>query len=217
MGVALKGGNNAEHHNHNDVGTFVVVVDRTTLLVDPGAEVYTARTFGPKRYDSKVLNSYGHPVPVVAGALQSEGEDARAEVLRTEFTEDSDTLALDMKAAYAAEELKQLTRTFVYSRSGRGALTVTDEVEFSRPGEFGSALITLSEWERQETGTIRVSDGDAAVRVAITVEGADFDVRAATIEEDVRTKKRPTRIGIALKAPVVKAKVVFEISTDRSA
>ncbi|MCX5685676.1 MAG: heparinase II/III family protein, partial [Planctomycetota bacterium] len=87
MGVALKGGHNAEHHNHNDVGSYVVVVKDTPVLLDPGAEVYTARTFSSRRYDSKLLNSFGHAVPVVAGQLQRTGRDAQAKVLRADFTD----------------------------------------------------------------------------------------------------------------------------------
>jgi len=45
LAVALKGGHNSEHHNHNDVGSFVVVLGNKALLLDPGSEVYTARTF----------------------------------------------------------------------------------------------------------------------------------------------------------------------------
>ena len=36
LGVALKGGHNAEHHNHNDVGSYVVALAGTTPLLDPG-------------------------------------------------------------------------------------------------------------------------------------------------------------------------------------
>jgi hypothetical protein len=59
MAVALKGGHNNEHHNHNDVGSFVVVSGDRPLLLDPGGEVYTARTFSSRRYESNVLNSFG--------------------------------------------------------------------------------------------------------------------------------------------------------------
>lgn len=48
LAVALKGGHNAEHHNHNDVGSFLVALAGETPLVDPGSEVYTARTFSGK-------------------------------------------------------------------------------------------------------------------------------------------------------------------------
>jgi len=53
--AALKGGHNAENHNHNDVGSFSVVTGQKMIICDPGSEVYTARTFGPHRYDSKVF------------------------------------------------------------------------------------------------------------------------------------------------------------------
>ncbi len=77
LGAALKGGHNAENHNHNDVGSFVVALGSGTPLLDPGSEVYTARTFGPNRYQSNVLNSFGHPVPRVAGTLQVTGRRRR--------------------------------------------------------------------------------------------------------------------------------------------
>jgi len=35
MAVALKGGHNDEHHNHNDLGSYVVAIDGRLLLADP--------------------------------------------------------------------------------------------------------------------------------------------------------------------------------------
>ena len=99
MAVALKGGNNAEHHNHNDVGSFVVVLGDRPLLLDPGGEVYTARTFSSRRYESKVLNSFGHPVPFVAGKLQRTGRQAAGRIVREDFTGDTDTMVLDISSA----------------------------------------------------------------------------------------------------------------------
>ena len=69
IGVALKGGNNNEAHNHNDLGSYVFVLNKKCLILDPGSEHYTARTFSPHRYDSKLLSSYGHAVPFVADQL----------------------------------------------------------------------------------------------------------------------------------------------------
>jgi len=36
-------------HDHNDVGSYIVVLDDQTLIEDPGAEAYTAQTFSPRR------------------------------------------------------------------------------------------------------------------------------------------------------------------------
>ena len=41
--LAAKGGHNGEHHNHNDVGSFVVASDGVPVLVDAGRPTYTAR------------------------------------------------------------------------------------------------------------------------------------------------------------------------------
>jgi hypothetical protein len=212
MGVALKGGHNAEHHNHNDVGSYVVVVGNKPVLLDPGAETYTARTFSKDRYVSKLLNSFGHPVPLVAGKLQREGRSSQGRVLRTEFTDRADTLALDIATPYPCPELKRLERTFEYSREGAGSLTVTDTVEFASPQTFGTALITLGKWDRDGDGSLVVRDGFEAVRVEISVKGGEFDVQAEEIVEDAPVK--PTRIGINLKQLVTAATITLRITPN---
>ncbi|MBL7141141.1 MAG: heparinase II/III family protein [Planctomycetes bacterium] len=214
MGVAMKGGHNAEHHNHNDVGSYVVVVDDEPVLLDPGAEVYTARTFSGQRYESGVLNSFGHPVPRVAGALQTTGRGARGEVVRTEFTDAADTLVLDLRSAYKAPGLEKLERTFVYLRDGSGSLTVTDAVAFAEPQAFETALVTLGEWERADDGTIIVRYRAKAVRVQIQAEGGRVEFVADEIKEDVKAPALPTRIGIRFTEPVRTARVTLRITPE---
>jgi hypothetical protein len=205
--VALKGGHNNEHHNHNDVGSFVVVLGDTALLLDPGGEVYTARTFSSRRYESKVLSSYGHPVPVVAGKLQQTGSQARGRIISSDFTDRTDTLVLDISSAYDLSELKKLERKFMYSRQGSGSLTVTDQVAFSRPCDFAAALVTFSDWKKVSASSLMVYDSDKALSVDIEVDGAEFEIKPETIDEDVSARKKPTRLGINLKGPVSSATV----------
>jgi hypothetical protein len=212
LAVALKGGHNAEHHNHNDVGSYVAVAGNRAVLLDPGGEVYTGRTFSSRRYESDVLNSFGHPVPRVSGKLQRKGRDARAEVLRTEFTDLADTITFDISSAYDVDGLESLRRTFVYSREGEGSLTVTDEVELSRPADFGTALITLGEWKRREDGSILVYDFDEAVDVRLAAEGGELTVKAEEIEEDVRTRSLPVRIGVDFARPVRRGSISLKIT-----
>ncbi|MFO7958593.1 MAG: heparinase II/III family protein [Candidatus Brocadiia bacterium] len=210
LGVALKGGHNGEHHNHNDVGSYVAAVGGQAVLVDPGSEVYTARTFGPRRYESNVLNSWGHPVPVVNGRLQRTGREARAAVLEAEFTEATDRLVLDLTSAYEAPELEGLRRTFVYDRRGGGGLMVTDEARFSEPRRFGTALVTLGRWERTGPRTLRVYDTMSGVDVTVSAS-AEFAVSSETINEDVRARGKPTRVGIDLREPVLEATIAVTI------
>ena len=212
LGAALKGGHNGEHHNHNDVGSYVVVSGDKAILVDPGAEVYTARTFSGKRYDSKAINSFGHPVPVVAGQLQSKGANAQAKVIRSDFTNVTDILVLDISSAYKVAQLKKLERTFIYSRRQPGSLTVTDTVVFDSPQKFATAMITLGNWKQLSPGVLEISDGAETVRVEITATGGDFEIVAEQIQEDFRLPKKPTRLGINLKQPLDKATITLNIT-----
>jgi hypothetical protein len=206
LGAAFKGGHNAEHHNHNDVGSYVVVLGRRPLLLDPGYEVYTARTFSKRRYESNVLNSFGHPVPRVAGRLQPAGRKYHGKVLKREFTRDVDTLALDLRHAYDVPALKKLHRTFIYSRRGKGCVEVIDEVEFSSPQTFETALITLGKWRKIDDRTLVVYDDQECVEVRLDVQGGAFVVEAQEIREDVRTKSLPVRLAVRLTKPVKTSK-----------
>ncbi len=211
LGVALKGGHNGEHHNHNDVGSYVVALAGQTPLLDPGGEVYTARTFSRERYVSGVLNSFGHPVPRFGETLQKTGRDAAAGIVKTEFTDQADTLVLDLRAVYPVKGLTKLQRTFVFSRAGQGTLTVTDEVELAEPTPFETALITFSKWQL-DGSRLRVGSGDSAVNVAIDAHGADFTVEETEIHEDLSRGRVPVRLAIKIARPVTSAQVTLTMT-----
>lgn len=77
-GYAAKGGHNAEHHNHNDVGHFLCVYHGEMLLADLGAGEYTRDYFGAGRYDILCNRSLGHSVPLINGQEQHSGKEFRA-------------------------------------------------------------------------------------------------------------------------------------------
>jgi hypothetical protein len=209
--VCLKGGNNDEPHNHNDVGSFSVVVGREMVICDPGGEVYTKRTFGPHRYDSKVLNSFGHAVPVIAGQLQRAGAAARGVILETNFTPDEDTLKLDIRSAYAVEELQQLERTFTFRRGAAPALDVSDAVKFSTPQTFETALVTWGQVSMVGTNTLEIADQGSRVRVTINTRGRAYQWRQELIDEDVDTKRKPVHLGITLNDKIREGMVTLHI------
>jgi hypothetical protein len=214
--AALKGGHNAEQHNQNDVGSFSVVAGKTTVICDPGTEHYTGRTFSKRRYESKVLNSYGHAVPLVAGKLQSYGASARAVVRRTEFSDVVDILAFDLRSAYAVPELEKLERTFTFRRGEKMSLTVRDEVGFTEAKSFETALITWSKWKKISANELLLGKGEDSVRVKIETGGLPFKIHAETLDENVVTPQKPIRIGIALTSPVRQAEVTLVITPARA-
>jgi hypothetical protein len=207
----LKGGNNDEPHNHNDVGSFSVIVGTNMVICDPGGEVYTRRTFSAHRYDSEVLNSFGHAVPVVAGQLQRTGANARGVILATNFSPAQDRITFDFRSAYAVPQLEKLERTFVFQRQPQSALEVTDEVKFSQPETFETALITWGNLKQLDARTLELTDGDSAVRVSIDTGGRSFQIKSTTINEDVHTPRKPVHVGIVLDQKTTAATVRLRI------
>ena len=152
FGVGFKGGHNAELHNHNDIGSYYVMLDGVEMTGDPGGEVYTRRTFSKDRYLSKVLNSYAHPVPVVGGQLQRTGRAAAAKVLRADFTDAKDEVAIEYASAYAVPALKSLVRTLSFDRV-RNVLTVSDHLVCSEPTTFEVPVVTYRTWTKNAAAT----------------------------------------------------------------
>jgi hypothetical protein len=214
FGAAIKGGHNAEHHNHNDLGSFVVAAGDGAVLVDPGLEIYTARTFGPNRYDSKVLSSYGHSVPMVAGQLQQPGREFAAKVVSTAFGEREDAIVFDLTNGYRVPALKSLIRAFTLRRQPKPEIVIIDTVEFTEPAAFETALITFEKWRERKPGLLTVGEGASALRVEVKVEGGRWKLRPEVLQEDLPAKRLPTRLGLALDAPVSAASITVKITPN---
>lgn len=212
IGIALKGGHNGEQHNHNDVGSFVIVLGKEPVILDPGGEIYTARTFSSRRYESNLLNSFGHPVPVVRGLLQKTGADARAKILKTEFTGDCDTLEMDLTTAYSVKEHNSLKRTFVYSRKQDGSLTVTDEAVFSSPSSFETAIITQGTFERKTDSSLIISSGNGKILAGIDSDAGEIEISSTEIKEETQGNIKPLRIGLKIRQPIEKAIIKVKYS-----
>lgn len=133
VGFAIKGGDNAEPHNHNDVGAFLYQAGGEQLICDLGAGEYTADYFGTGRYQILCNSSKGHSVPVVKGSFQKAGKQYRA----ASFEADGcGTTKLEFAGAYGTESLKKLERTAEFSLQD-GSLTVHDSFELQEQNESG--------------------------------------------------------------------------------
>ncbi|MEU8383530.1 heparinase II/III family protein [Streptosporangium sp. NPDC048865] len=132
--LAAKGGHNAESHNHNDVGSFVVALDGRPVLVDVGVGEYTARTFGPGRYGIWTMQSAYHNLPEVDGVMQAAGPEHRARDVSCALTDDRAVLSLDLAAAWPGHAgVREWRRTLRLGRGDDPAVTVEDRWELREP------------------------------------------------------------------------------------
>ncbi len=123
-------GHNGAPHNHNDVGSFLLVDGDEEGPMDLGSGRYTRQYFSPERYTILCNGSQGHSVPIVGGALQKEGQQFHA--TDVSFSEETDETVFsgDIAGAYGLEALASLRRTF-HVRPGEGAASVTDTFAFN--------------------------------------------------------------------------------------
>lgn len=207
IGVVLKGGNNAESHNHNDIGSFTIVQGNQVMAGDPGVIPYTANIFDPKyRYTYKTISSFGHPVPLVADSCQQPGTQARSKTIHTEFTREKDNITLDIASAYAVPGLKKLERTMDYDRSDAGRITFTDSFEYAKPERFETAISTRSEWKQTSGNTLLLTRGNEKMLVTFSSPGNELLLKSEKISEGGTPY---TRIGITVSKPVTAGQIII--------
>ncbi len=203
LSVSFKGGNNRESHNHNDVGIYIIAVDGVPLVLDPGGEIYTGRTFGPGRYESKLLNSYGHSVPKIDGRLQTNrvGDDAfnppknttpvefiEGKLLKYDISADYCIAKFDISPVYNhINGIEKLERTFVFDRKNGGSFTVSDAADFARAIEFEGAVITLGNVKELGNNQYLITWKNKSLKLEV-VSSVPYKFSIDTINEDTYHK-----------------------------
>lgn len=197
MAVSVKGGHNAENHNHNDVGSYAVSLGKETMAGDQGGPFSYPGDYFDRNATGKykIKGSYGHPVPVVDGVMQKNGRQAQGVILEKQFTDTKDVFRIDYTSAYAVPELSRLIRTFDYDRAGAGSFMVNDEFTATSPVRFETALTTAAAWKVVDGKHIELTCGEERMIVTIDASGP-VEFTSEIIEVNAPAY---TRIGIALK------------------
>lgn len=131
FGFAAKGGHNAEPHNHNDLGQFILSGGGEIYAADLGCGEYTAEYFGAGRYQYDCNGSQGHSVPIIGGQYQLAGRKHSATVLYASAAVEKDELKLELSQAYEVEELQSLIRSMVWYKGQHPRLELMDEYQYN--------------------------------------------------------------------------------------
>ena len=123
-------GHNGAPHNHNDVGSFLLVDGDEEGPMDLGSGRYTRQYFSPERYTILCNGSQGHSVPIVGGHLQQAGKQYRATDVTFREEAGEAVFSGDIAGAYGFDALTSLRRTFRI-RPVEASVTVTDTCAFA--------------------------------------------------------------------------------------
>jgi hypothetical protein len=187
--VAAKGGHNAESHNHNDVGNFIVYADGYPAIIDVGVETYTAKTFSDRRYEIWTMQSAYHNLPTINGVMQKNGQEYRAVEVDYRSEENKVTFSLDISNAYPEEARVISWKRKIVLNRGEDVL-VYDRYEL---GDITENLqMTLMCWRRPELeaeGLIRLKSPEeipdlAPVSIKYDKDKFRADLEAIPLEDD---------------------------------
>ncbi|HVX46487.1 MAG TPA: heparinase II/III family protein [Mycobacteriales bacterium] len=146
---SVKGGHNAEDHNHNDVGSFVIALDGHPAVIDVGVAAYTRKHFGPQRYEIWTLRSDYHNVPQINGHEQAPGREFAARDVRAELSEAGFDLRMDLAPVYP-NDIQHWWRRVRFDRSA-AQVRLTDSWELpEEPATLVSHLMVSGEPRRVE-------------------------------------------------------------------
>jgi len=127
--LAVQGGHNAESHNHNDIGNFMVYAGGTPVFVDAGVGSYTAQTFSSRRYELWNMQSGWHNCPTINGVMQKEGLSYKANDVQFQQKANSVSLSMDIAAAYPAEAaVKKYIRIFDFNTE-KNSILISENYE----------------------------------------------------------------------------------------
>ena len=153
LAVTIKADGNG-NHSHNDIGSYSIGLGASQLVGDPaGPSYYNASVFSSKRYDSPLLNSFGHPVPVVDGKLQKEATTVHPSIVATSFTPGVDVVTMDITSAYDVPKLRKLVRTMRYSRKD-GVVEIADAFEITQPMDIEESFPTHGTMKQIDAKTL---------------------------------------------------------------
>jgi hypothetical protein len=188
--LAAIGAHNAQSHNHNDVGSFIVALDGYPMLIDVGVETYTAKTFGPQRYDIWTMQSGYHNLPTINGVMQGDGRRFAAADVKYRADDESAELAMHIAGAYPPQaKVRRWHRTLKLDR-GRGI-----EIIESYALDDVSAPLTLN------LMTACQVDADTPGRVLLKREGGP-GLQIAHNPAALRASVEPIKIDDARLRPV---------------
>ncbi len=202
--VAMKAGHNGENHNHNDVGSYFIMLEDDIVAGDIGAPSYTAGAFSPS---NPARSSWGHPVPRIDGKLQSTGAKFHGEVTETKFEETQDFAQLDLIGAYEIPGLKKLERTLVNDKTEEGEISVTDEFVSSKKITFGTSVMINVDYKIKGNDIILYT-GDHKVKVSVSATGGKIKLTDEVVPvKSLRSGRKSYRIGVDFVDPLKKGSI----------
>ncbi len=180
---AAKGGHNAESHNHNDVGSFILYYNGQPAIIDVGVGTYTRQTFSSERYEIWTMQSQYHNAPTINGAQQKPGKEFSAKNVAFEKKGNELKFQADVAGAYPEEAMVQnWYRTFSFKRGQ--SLTLTEDFRLTEnKGTTSVNFMTCLKPEKDSDGLVRLGGEDFSLFLKYNAKKTDVKIEEIQIDD----------------------------------
>lgn len=174
--LATHAGHNAESHNHNDVGDFIVYLNNEPIIIDSGRGNYTAKTFSSKRYELWFTESEYHNLPIINGFGQKDGRSFAAKDVV--YNEKDSALKMNIADAYPKEAgIIFWNRTVKLYRSNE-TVEISDNFSLNNPKSLQQIFMTVCDVDLTEAGKIKLKTPSGKIAVL------NYDAKIWTVSID---------------------------------
>ena len=188
--VASKAGNNADSHNHNDTGSFIIYKNGEPFIIDVGVENYTQKTFSPQRYEIWTMQSAYHDLPELNGIMQNDGKEFRADEVKTE----ENSISMNIAKAYPSSAgIKYYGRKISVSEED---VTINDSIAFNDSSRALTVMnLMVKEKPAVNESSMTVCIGTSGtIKIETDAENTEFSVEPIKITDSRLRRTWPETI-----------------------
>jgi hypothetical protein len=156
--LATHGGHNAESHNHNDVGDFILYSKGEPVIIDAGRGNYTARTFSAQRYELWFTQSNYHNLPIINGIGQKAGREYEATDASSTINDKEASLTMNIARAYPAEAgVTNWKRKVTLNRAKNQVEVLDDYAMQQKPSSIQEVFMTIADVDTSTPGLVKLT------------------------------------------------------------
>jgi hypothetical protein len=215
--LAVQAASNGRSHGHCDSGSFIVFHDGEPVIIDPGVEAYTAKTFSAERYSIWTMQSAYHNLPTIGGVLQHDGSPYAASDVKYATSDAAARITMNLGTAYPPEAgAKKWMREVTLDRRA-GVVRVTEEFELAKSVPVALSFMS-SRVPTDASGAITFHSEKAGVKdVRLKYDAAAFRFSVDKIvleDEGMRRSWGPALYRVQLRTAndVMMGRWTFEIA-----
>lgn len=178
--LATHAGHNAESHNHNDVGDFLLYANGEPVIIDAGRGNYTARTFSSRRYELWFTQSQYHNLPIINGKGQLAGRKYEGTNVKSTLNDKEAALSMDIAPAYEKDAGIQTWNRTVRLNKTKNQIEITDDYTLvAKPQSLEQVFMTICEINTATPGRIILT---TPMKQSVSI---NYDPKSWTVSTDL--------------------------------